>query len=70
MKNSNESVYSSNNSFVKSQQAKTSSMAGKDPVLPEEAMKFNAYQVIDGKYATNLAGKLTSGLDKTAFPVK
>lgn len=64
-----EAEHSAKNNFVKSQQAKTKSMAGKAPNLKAESMEFNAYMCNNGENAQAFAKKLTSGLDKVAFPV-
>lgn len=62
---------SSNNAFVKSQQMKTASMAGKDPApISAECSKFDACMMNTGEKAQKLARNLTTGLDKKAFPVK
>lgn len=62
--------HSANNAFVKKEQATLKSMAGKPPSLKAEAMKFNAYQCNNGEHAQELGRKLTSGLEKKAYPVK
>ncbi len=65
-----ESVHSTNDNFVKSQQAKLSMHAGRAPKLEGKSMEFNSYMCNDGMHAQELAVKLTAGLDKVAFPVK
>lgn len=60
----------SNNSFVKAQQARMAGMMGDRPGVPKEGKKFDAYMCNDGDAAESMARKLTSGLDKKAFPVK
>lgn len=64
-----EAEHSAKDNFVKSQQAKTKSMAGKSPMLKSEAMEFNAYMCNNGEQAQDFGKKLTAGLDKVAFPV-
>lgn len=70
MKAKSAAMHSSNDAFVKSAQAGIAKMAGKAPNLKPEAMQFDAYQCNNGEHAQELARTLTSGLDKTAFPVK
>lgn len=65
-----ESQHDSANAFVKAEQNATKSMAGHAPSLKGEAMKFNSYMCNNGEHAQELGRKLTSGLDKKAFPVK
>ena len=62
--------HNANNAFVKKQQAQVAGMGGKAPDLKAEAMNFNAYQCNNGEHAQEFGRKLTSGLDKKAFPVK
>lgn len=57
------------NAFVKAEQARMKSMMGDRPVQKAEAYKFNAYMSNDGDHAKEMTHKLTSGLDKKAFPV-
>jgi hypothetical protein len=65
-----ESEHSSNNAFVKSHEAMTMSMGGKMPNLEERYQNFDSCMVNDGKHAQEFGRKLTSDLDKKAFPVK
>lgn len=65
-----EAQHSGANSFVKEEQAKTKSMAGKSPMMEDRYMKFDACMVSNGAHAQALAKKLTSDLDKVAFPVR
>lgn len=62
--------HSATDAFVKKVQNGQAKYAGKEPKLKGEAMEFNAYMCNNGMHAQDLAVKLTSGLDKTAFPVK
>lgn len=64
-----EAEHNERNSFVKSQQAKYSKMAGKAPEMSEKSMEFNAYMCNNGEHAQMLAQKITAGLDKLAYPV-
>jgi hypothetical protein len=59
-----------NNSFVKSVQNNMKSMMGDRPGAPEKMKKLDAYMSNDGESAERFSVKLTSGLDKKAFPVK
>jgi hypothetical protein len=70
MQNKYQAMSKSDDSFVKQQQMKTASMGGKAPNLKPEASQFNAYMCNNGEHAQDLARSLTSGLDKSAFPVK
>lgn len=63
-------LHDANNAFVKSQQAKTAGMGAKSPSLDSKYMKFNQEMINNGEHAQSFARSLTSGLDKTAFPVK
>jgi cell division protein YceG involved in septum cleavage len=65
-----EAQHSSNNAFVKSEQAKLKAKAGKEPNLPEGACYFDAYMMNNGEHAQKLAKKLTKDIDHEAFPVK
>lgn len=65
-----QSEHSAKNQFVKKIQSEQNMHAGKEPMLKGEAMEFNAYMCNNGMHAQELASKLTSGLDKVAFPVK
>ncbi len=65
-----EAVHSTNDNFVKKQQAELARHAGKAPMMKAEMMDFCSYMSNDGMHAQELAVKLTSGLDKVAFPVK
>lgn len=60
----------SNNAFVKSQQARMSGMMGDRPGVKADGKKFNANMSNDGNATEAFARKVTSGLDKSAFPVK
>ncbi len=57
------------NAFVKAEQEKMKTMMGDRPQQKAEAYKFNAYMCNDGEGAQEFGRKLTSGLDKKAFPV-
>ena len=59
----------SNNSFVKTEQAKLKGMMGNRPGCPPEMKKFDAYMSNDGDKAQASARKLCKGLD-SAFPLK
>ena len=61
--------HSEKDTFVKSHQAKYSSMAGRPPEMEEKNMKFDAYMSNNGMHAQELALKLTEGLDKLAYPM-
>jgi|GEM_PF-1182938 len=65
-----EAEHSSKNQFVKKVQAEQAVNQGQPPNLKAEAMHFNAYMCNDGMHASQFAVKLTSGLDKRAFPVR
>lgn len=65
-----ESAHSSNNEFVKKQQAMTASMGGKAPNLDGMYMNFDSCMINNGAHAQDFGRELTSGLDKKAFPVK
>jgi len=65
-----EAEHSSNDAFTKKMQAEQAKHAGKNPVLKPESMRLDAYMCNNGKNAQEFARKLTSGLDKAAFPVK
>lgn len=65
-----EAEHSSKNQFVKREQAKTASKAGKVPNLKGEAMEFNSYMCNNGAHAQEFARELTKGIDHEAFPVK
>jgi hypothetical protein len=63
--------HSSNNEFVKKQQAMTAGMGMKTSVnLAEKYTNIDACMISDGEHAQEFARKLTSGFDKKAFPVK
>ena len=64
-----ESEHSGKDAFVKRVQAEQSRNGGVPPKLEAKAMEFNAYMCNNGEHAQELARKLTSGLDKVAFPV-
>ena len=65
-----EAEYNAANAFVKSHQAATKSKFGGNPRLPAEAMKTDAYMGNNGENASKIAMKLSSALDKMAFPVR
>lgn len=65
-----ESQHSSANENVRSEQARLKSMGGKSPNLDGRYMEFDACMTNNGAHAQEFAKKLTSGLDKTAFPVR
>jgi hypothetical protein len=67
MKDNNEVM--KKNAFVKAEQQQMKSMMGDKPSIPSEMKKFNAYMSNDGEKAQESCRKLTSGLDKKAFPV-
>lgn len=59
----------SNNSFVKSEQAKMKSKMGNRPSMPKEMEEFDAYMSNDGAKAQAFGRKLCKGLED-AFPLK
>jgi len=65
-----EGEHSSANSFVKSEEAKIKSKAGRDPKLEAKDMEFNAEMMNNGAHAQRLASALTSSIDHEAFPVR
>lgn len=65
-----QSQHSESNSFVKAEQAKTKSMAGKPPMMEERFYRFNAEMMNNGAHAQELAKKITSDIDHVAFPVR
>ena len=65
-----EAEHSSTNNFVKKVQSEQARHGGEIPNLKAESMEFNAYMCNDGRHAQEFTQKLTSGLDKVAFPVK
>jgi hypothetical protein len=65
-----ESEHNANNAFVKKQMAMLSPMGGKAPKLEEKYMHFDSCMINDGEHAQEFGRKLTSGLDKKAYPVK
>lgn len=64
-----QSEHDRNNAFVKAQQAKMVSKAGKAPSLDAECMNFDACMTNTGDKAQSFAKTLTAGIDD-AFPVK
>jgi len=64
-----ESQHMGKDAFVKSQQAKVDKYAGKKPEMKADMFEFNANMQNNGKWAQDFGKKLTSGLDKVAFPV-
>ena len=62
--------HSESDSFVRAEQAKTKSMAGKPPVMEERYYRFDACMMNNGVHAQRLASSITKGLDKEAFPVR
>lgn len=60
----------SNNAFVKQEQNTMKQMMGDRPGVKPEYNKFNANMVNDGDLAQKIARKVTTGLEKKAFPVK
>lgn len=64
-----EGEHSRKNSFVKSEQSKVSSYAGKKPMMDSSMFEFNANMQNNGAWAQGLGKKLTSGIDHVAFPV-
>lgn len=65
-----EAMHNEANAFVKRHQEEVKPMAAKAPRLEGKYMEFNAEMVSNGKHAQEFASKLTTGLDKKAFPVK
>lgn len=65
-----QSEHSSNNAFVKKQEAVLASMGMKPANLQEKYMHFDACMINDGEHAQSFARDLTAGLDKKAYPVK
>lgn len=65
-----EAEHSAKDQFVKKVEAAQAKYMGKAPNLKAESMEFNAYMCNNGEHAQEFARSLTSGLDKTAFPVK
>ena len=55
--------------FVKAEQAATQKYAGKKPVMKADMFMFNANMQNNGAWAQDFGKKLTTGLDKVAFPV-
>ncbi len=64
-----ERQHSAKDAFVKKEQAATQKYAGKRPVLKPDMFEFNANMQNNGEWAQGFGRKLTSGLDKVAFPV-
>lgn len=64
-----EKYHDLNNAFVRSEQMKLKSMAGKMPRMDERSFKMDAYMTNNGPAAQQFAKDLTKGLDKDAFPV-
>lgn len=56
--------------FVKAEQAKLKPMGGKAPMMEDRYMKFDACMMNNGAHAQEFAKKLTTDLDKVAFPVR
>lgn len=65
-----EGQHDASNSFVKAEQNKLKSKAGKEPRMDGKYMELNACMVNNGAHAQEFAKQLTAGLDKEAFPVK
>lgn len=65
-----ESEHSSNNAFVRKQQSMLATMGGKAPNLEARYMNFDACMINEGEHAQELGRKLTSSMDKKAYPVK
>jgi len=56
--------------FVKAEQARVKSLAGKVPNLEKKYTVMDGCMTVNGKAAQELARKLTTSIDHTAFPVK
>lgn len=59
----------SKNAFVKKEQDVLKSMMGDRPKMAPDLKRFNATMSNDGAAAEKMCNKLTSGIDKKAFPV-
>ena len=59
----------SKNAFVRREQDVMKSMMGDRPTVPAEMKRFNAFMSNNGDTAEAMCEKLTSGIDKKAFPV-
>jgi len=64
-----ESQHSAKNEFVKREQAAVDKYAGKKPMMKDDLMEFNATMQNTGAWAQGFGKRLTSSLDKVAFPV-
>jgi hypothetical protein len=64
-----EREHSEKNAFVKREQASLSKYAGRKPMMKGDLMEFNAEMQNTGSWAQGFGRKLTTGLDKVAFPV-
>lgn len=64
-----EREHSEKNAFVKREQAALDKYAGKRPVMKPDLMEFNAEMQNTGAWAQGLGKRLTSGIDRVAFPV-
>jgi hypothetical protein len=65
-----ETQHSGANAHVKAEQAAVKSMGGKNPDMDERFMKFNANMTNNGYHAQEFGKKLTSDMDKTAYPFR
>ena len=57
------------NAFVKKEQDVLKTMMGDRPTVPAEMKRFDAFMSNNGDTAQAMCDKLTSGIDKKAFPV-
>ncbi len=60
---------SNKNAFVKKEQDVLKTMMGERPTVPAEMKRFDAFMSNNAETAQAMCTKLTSGLDKKAFPV-
>ena len=59
----------SKNAFVRKEQDVLKTMMGDRPKVPAEMKQFNAFMSNNVDTAESMCNKLTSGIDKKAFPV-
>jgi len=64
-----ESQHSAKNAFVRREQSAQGQYAGRKPMMKADMFEFNANMQNNGAWAQDFGKKLTSGLDKVAFPV-
>lgn len=64
-----ESEHMRKNEFVKKQERETDKYAGRKPEMKADMFEFNANMQNTGAWAQQFGKKLTTGLDKVAFPV-